>query len=129
MKAGSKEFYDYAPPRHYNCRSIWVEILQDETFKPDITGIPSSITANATIDTFKDLKAPIILKGSPAIKIIQKELEETKQKLADLEASGKYQARAEGYRTRIKELEGSLVGTFSEYCKKILKADGIEFKE
>lgn len=106
-----------------------MEILQDETFKPDITGIPSSITANATIDTFKDLKAPIILKGSPAIKIIQKELEETKQKLADLEVSGKYQARADGYRTRIKELESSLAGTFSEYCKEILKADGIEFKE
>lgn len=84
VKAGSQEFYDYAPPRHYNCRSIWVEILQEETFKPDITGIPSSISANATIDTFKDLKAPIILKGSPAIKVIQQELTDTKQKLADL---------------------------------------------
>lgn len=94
VKAGSPEFYLYSPPRHYNCRSIWVEILQDETFKPDITGIPSSITANATIDTFKDLKSPIILKGSPAIKVIQQELEDTKQKLADL-PEGKYANRAE----------------------------------
>ena len=62
VRAGSKEFYQYNPPRHYGCRSIWVEILQEETFKPDITGIPSSITANATIDAFKDLKAPVILK-------------------------------------------------------------------
>lgn len=95
VRAGSKEFYQYNPPRHYGCRSIWVEILQEETFKPDITGIPSSIPANATVDAFKDLKAPIILKGSPAVKIVQKELEETKKKLADLEVSGKYKNRAD----------------------------------
>ena len=36
VKPGSPEFYDYSPPRHYRCRSIWVEILQDEVFKPAI---------------------------------------------------------------------------------------------
>lgn len=95
MKAGSKEFYEYAPPRHYNCRSIWVEILQEETFKPEFTGIPSSIPANATIDTFKDIKAPIVLKGSPVMTVIQKELDDTREKLKVLEETGKYKARAE----------------------------------
>lgn len=36
VKPGSSEYYDYSPPRHYRCRSIWVEILQDELFKPAI---------------------------------------------------------------------------------------------
>lgn len=129
VKAGSKEFYDYAPPRHYNCRSIWVEILNEESFKPDFTGIPSSIPANATIETFKDIKAPIVLKGSPVMTVIQKELDETREKLRLLEESWKYKNRADGYRARIAELEKSIQWSFSEYCREVLTADWIEFKE
>lgn len=129
VKAWSPEFYMYAPPRHYNCRSIWVEILNEESFKPEFTGIPSSIPANATIETFKDIKAPIVLKGSPVMTVIQKELEETREKLRLLEETWKYKNRADGYRARIAELEKSLQWSFNEYCREVLVADGIEFKE
>lgn len=30
----------WTPPIHFNCRCIWVEILNDEEEKPDITGVP-----------------------------------------------------------------------------------------
>lgn len=114
VKPGSSEFYDYSPPRHYRCRSIWVEILQDEVFKPAIDGIPASIPKNPTIDTFKDLQSPIILQNSPAVKIVRKELEERKQKLADLEATGQFPNRQEAHRKRIAELEASLKGIKTE---------------
>lgn len=114
VKPGSSEYYDYSPPRHYRCRSIWVEILQDEVFKPAIDGIPSSIPKNATIDTFKDLQAPIILANSPAVRVVQAELEERKKKLADLETLGQYPNRQEAHRKRIAELEASLKGIKKE---------------
>jgi hypothetical protein len=39
----SKEYYRYSPPRHYNCRSIRVEILNDEPYRPKITkNLPNS---------------------------------------------------------------------------------------
>lgn len=34
VKPDSKERYKYNPPNHWNCRSIWVEILQEEKWKP-----------------------------------------------------------------------------------------------
>jgi SPP1 gp7 family putative phage head morphogenesis protein len=131
---GSREFYSYTPPQHYHCRSIWVEILTDETFKPKLTGIPASIPANATIDTAKELQAPIILKDSPARKVIEQELAERKEKLATLQDSGKFKNRQDDHSKRIAELEKSLSDadkgnqtSFSEYCKAILTADGIKF--
>ena len=30
----------WSPPIHFNCRCIWVAILEDETDQPDITGFP-----------------------------------------------------------------------------------------
>lgn len=106
-----------------------MEILQEETFKPKITGIPSSIPSNATVDTFKDLKAPVILKGSPVVKVIEEEIADRKNKIAELEKSGKYQNRIDQHKERISELEKSLEGAFSEHWKEILKADGVNFKE
>jgi len=32
----------WTPPIHFNCRCIWVEILEDETDQPDITGVPDA---------------------------------------------------------------------------------------
>jgi len=131
VPAGSPDFYAYAPPRHYNCRSIWVEILQEETFKPKFTGVPSGIPANVTLDTFKDLKAPIILKNSPAIKIIQEEIDDRKLKLKTLQESGKFPNRQKQHEARIKELENSLdtatESTFEEYVRDILRSDWISF--
>lgn len=124
---GSAEFYKYSPPLHYWCRSIRVEILQEETFKPNITWIPSSINAPASLDTFKDLKAPIILKNSPVVKVIQQEIDETKVKISELEASWKYQNRLDAYKARVSELEASLANAFHEMTKQILIADGVKF--
>ena len=32
----------WTPPIHFNCRCIWVEILEDETEQPEITGVPDA---------------------------------------------------------------------------------------
>lgn len=106
-----------------------MEILQEETFKPKITGIPSSIPSNATVDTFKDLKAPVILKGSPVVKVIEEEIADRKNKIVELEKSGKYPNRIDQHKARVSELEKSLETAFSENFKEILKADGVEFKQ
>lgn len=37
VEYGSKQYYAYSPPRHWNCRSIWVAIMQDEPYKPKFT--------------------------------------------------------------------------------------------
>lgn len=108
VKPGSAEFYQYSPPRHYNCRSIWVEILRDEEFQPEETGIPKSIPANAVIDTFEDLKAPIVLPKSPAIKIIKEEIDERKAKIEEYKAAGSHQNRIDAHQARVDALEQSL---------------------
>jgi SPP1 gp7 family putative phage head morphogenesis protein len=114
VKPGSSEFFDYTPPQHMNCRSIWVEILVEDDFKPEVTGIPSSIPAVGNIENAQDLKAPIILKNSPAITQIKDELKERKEKLALLEADGKYPNRQAAHKSRIADLEKSLKGKFQE---------------
>lgn len=108
VKPGSAEFYSYSPPRHYNCRSIWVEILRDEEFIPDVTGVPKSIPANATIDLFEDLEAPVIADNSAAMKILQEEIEEREEKIKEYEASGQYQNRIDSHQARIDALKESL---------------------
>lgn len=134
VAAGSAEFYNYAPPRHPHCRSIWVEILQDESVKPKITGIPSSIPANPTIDTFKDLKTPVLIKDSAAIKVVREEIQTRKDKIAALQSAGTHPQRQADHLKRITELESALAkaGTdpvpFSEIARAILEADGIVFK-
>lgn len=143
---GSEDFYKFSPPRHYNCRSIWVEILQDEEFKPDLDAVPSRIPANATIDTFEDLKAPEIKKDSPAIKVLQAELEERKKKLEEYQDAEIFPNRIESHKARIDALEKSIMDAggstemselkegsgvpydFIEHVKEILKADGITFR-
>jgi len=39
VKANSSAYKSFSPPNHWGCRSIWVEILQEETYKPKITWI------------------------------------------------------------------------------------------
>lgn len=81
------------------------------------------------------MQAPIILQNSPAIKVIQAELEDRKKKLADLETTGQYPNRQDFHRKRIAELEASLKGIkqygdqkFFEGAKKALKQFGVEFQ-
>ena len=53
---------DYAatvwiPPIHFNCRCIWVAIMEDETDKPEFTGLP---------DTPGGATAPLLAASRPA---------------------------------------------------------------
>jgi hypothetical protein len=111
---GSSAYALYTPPQHPNCRSIWVAIMQDDSFKPDITDIPKSIPATGNIDYPQDLKRPQILKNSPAVKQLQDELEERKAKLEQLKKDGSYPNRQKAHQERIDELEKSLKGKFKE---------------
>lgn len=45
VKYGSGEYYDYSPPGHFYCRSIWVGILKDDpgVDKINLKHIPASI--------------------------------------------------------------------------------------
>lgn len=129
VEAWSPEFYAYMPPKHYNCRSVRVEILLDETFKPKFTGIPSSIPAPSTVDTFKNLKWPIVLKNSPAVAQIKSELQERKDKLAELEKLWLFPNRQDAHKERIDQLEKSLKKVFFEDVKEILTEEWIRFKE
>lgn len=103
----------------------------DETFKPNFTGIPGSIPANVTLDTFKDLKAPIVLKNSPAIQIIEKELADRREKLKALQDSNTFPNRQKQHEARIQQLEDALANAeetaFSEYVRDVLRADGVKF--
>lgn len=132
VPAGSDAFYTYSPPRHFNCRSVWVEILMEEKFKPRFTTIPNSIPDNPTVQTHQKMLKPTVLKNSPAIKVIQQEIKERKSKLDGLIKSGKFPNRQATHQKRIKRLESSIKGKFSELQKifrEILKTDGIKFKE
>ncbi len=54
------DFYRFAPPLHTNCRSFWVEILNNEFIKPKISSIPASIPRDRTGYTnFQDLQKVI----------------------------------------------------------------------
>lgn len=108
VAAGSPEFYQYSPPQHYNCRSIWVEILRDEEFMPDTTGIPKSIPASATIDAFEDLEAPVLEPNSQAIKVIKQEIVDRRAKIDQYKTDGQFQNRIDTHQKRIDALMSSL---------------------
>lgn len=108
VKPWSVAFYEYSPPQHYNCRSVWVEILEDEEFKPTIWGIPASIVPALTIDNTPNMTWPVMWKWSPALWILQQELDEIKGKLELLKAEGKNEFRQKQYQDRIDILTKAL---------------------
>lgn len=56
----SSDLYRLAPPNHTNCRSFWVEILNNEYIKPKIEEIPKSIPRDRTgLNNFQDLQKVI----------------------------------------------------------------------
>lgn len=112
-----------------NCRSVRVEILQDETFKPDITGIPSSIEPTLTIDNTPQMDRPVLRKWSPAIGILKQELEDRKEKLDLLVSKDENPYRQKQHKERIDQLEKSLKNKYTEFMKEVLKLDGVEFAE
>lgn len=129
VKAWSAAFYEYSPPQHYNCRSIRVEILDDEVFKPDITGIPDSIDPVLSIDNVPEMTKPVVAKNSPAIKMIQQEIEDRKAKNKEYEDSKTYPNRVKQNTDRINVLEKAIKWKFYEIAKSLLMADGIQFRE
>lgn len=108
FKPWSPEVINYAPPQHNNCRSILVGILIDETFKPKVTGVPKYIDPVRDINNAGDLKRPYIRKDSPAIKQIEDELKDRKEKLAQYEKDSTYPNRQEAHQKRISQLEKAL---------------------
>lgn len=136
VEPGSDDFYSYSPPQHYNCRSIWVEILQDEEFKPDIDGIPGSIEPNDTIDSAKDLSAPVVKKNSVAVKVLQEELDDRKAKVEEYESSGLFPNRVAQHKERISDLEKAIADAteftmpdeFTDTLHGRLRERGVSFK-
>jgi hypothetical protein len=61
--ATEAEYYStkWMPPIHFNCRCIWVAIMNDEEDKPDFTGIPES-PGGADAPTLSNTRA--IIKAS-----------------------------------------------------------------
>lgn len=108
VKPGSQEFYLYSPPQHYGCRSVWVEILRDEEFKPEITGIPKAIKPTKTIDVFEDMKAPILAPNAPALRQLRDEIAEREGKIEALQESGQYQNRLASHQARVDSLKQAM---------------------
>jgi len=138
VKPGSKEEQMYSPPNHQNCRSIWVELLNEEYApreipigddkttifkpqKPKITGIPSSIPSVIDISRQQELIAPIVQKGSMAIKVIQDDIADREAKVKEYESSGLYPNRVESHKQAIKTLKQSIKGKFKDLFDKVLE--------
>lgn len=133
VRPGSAEFVKYSPPQHYNCRSLWIEILEDDAFKPAVTGVPNSITSAPSIDDFRDPDKPIaILKNSPAVASIKKEIAERQEKLDVLVQADAYPNRQKQHADAIKKLKSSIKGQYTEAAKELMIDEmqklGIQFK-
>lgn len=60
VKPWSDRYYQISPPRHWGCRSIWVEILTDEPYKPRFTkdsNVPSNTGIAPNIWALEEWKA------------------------------------------------------------------------
>jgi hypothetical protein len=55
---------------------MWVFINDDEEYKPDISDVDSAIPVKDTITSKDELKVPVITKGSPAVAVLQKEIDQ-----------------------------------------------------
>lgn len=126
VKAWSPEFFRYSPPRHFNCRSIWVEILKEETFKPKITWVPKWIPSGNILNV-KEMKAPILLKWSPAIATLKTEIKERKSKILILKKSWQFPNRLKQHEDRINLLEKSIKKAAVSKFKEELEKDWILF--
>ena len=109
VEAESMEYSLYSPPQHWWCRSIWIAIMLNETFKPKITWIPSSIEPVKDLNSARDLLAPEILNNSPAIQQIKAEIQERKEKLKILEDKNIYPNMQQAHKNRINMLEKSIL--------------------
>lgn len=110
-----KDMANYQPPLHYNCRSILVEILMEELFKPEFSDtVDGAVPKKVTIDTHSKMKAPVLQKNSPAAKIVKKEIEERQAKIIEYEKAGKFENRIKQHQERIRALQKGLKGKATE---------------
>lgn len=82
--------------------------MEDETFKPTITGIPKSITPVRDINNVQPLASIKLLKDSPSIGILKQELDQRKALLEEYKNNDLYPNRQAQHEARIKQLEKSL---------------------
>lgn len=56
VRYGSAEYYNYSPPGHWNCRSLWIGIRGDEkgVEKINLNHIPASIPPTWPLNNFRD---------------------------------------------------------------------------
>jgi len=120
--AGSSAAMDYEPPNHFNCRSIMVEVLQEEVFKPRIdTEKPlKSIPPTTDLNNQKKMIKPVVKKGSPAVGQIQKEITRREQLVVQYEQASKYPNRVKVHEKKIKTLKSAIKGKFIEFIKSSL---------
>lgn len=126
----------WTPPLHFNCRSILVEILKEEIFKPDFTSnISTKIPTNKTIDTFKDMPAPVLQKNAPALNVVKNEIAKRQSKIDGYLKTGKFQNRIQQHQKRINALKRGLEGkdpviqNSYNFLKTYLMSTGIRFKK
>ena len=55
------------------------------------------------------------------------EIRKRKEKLAELQAAGKYENRQAAHQDRIDRLERSIGQLYTEYAKEVMRIEGIEF--
>jgi len=135
VKAGSQDYDNYSPPRHINCRSIWVAILIATTFKPEFTrNISASIPTNKTAATAPTMKAPVVGEhtSEKTVALINEEIEERTAKVAEYLESGKFANRVEKHKEAIKALQQGLqgvdVGVKQSLTRKIVLEGGTEIR-
>lgn len=130
VRPGSPEYASYSPPRHPHCRSIWVAIMMEETFKPDFSfDINGSIPKNKNAMNAPGMNAPVVSNyTSPkTVGIINDEIKDRTKKVAAYVESGTHPTRVQQHREKIsmlkKGLEGAEVGIKKALVKQISVGD------
>lgn len=135
VRPGSSEYVAYSPPRHPNCRSIWVAIMQEETFKPDFTDdVPESIPTNKSAMDAPAMRAPVVSEyTSPkTVALINEEIKTRAAKVAEYQAAGTFANRVTQHKEALSALEqglrGADVGLKQALKRRITLEDGGEVR-
>lgn len=113
VRPGSADYAAYSPPRHPNCRSIWVAILVDETFKPEFTDdISGGIPTNKSAMQAPRMKAPVVSEHTAprTVEMINADIAARQKKIEEYTASGKFTNRIDQHKEAIRALQQGLEG-------------------
>lgn len=124
FEPGSVAASQYMPPNHYNCRSIMVEILEDEAVQPEIDTpkVLKSIQPVKDISSAGQMTKPYVKANSPAIAQIQREIDRRQTLVDKYRDAGTYESRVARHETRIKTLQSAIKGKFVEWAREQLKS-------